>query len=238
MINILLPSMGTSTFFKDAYFPKPLIEIKGTTMLELIIDNYKCLNPSNYVFVFASDDCLKFHLDSSAKILSPSSQVVKLSKQTAGALCSCLMASEYINNNNSLIIANSDQIIDVDYTKVLSHFDKLHDDAGVITFPNIHPRWSYARIVDDEVVEIAEKRPISKNAIAGFYYFKKGTDFVQAAKSAIIKQNHLDGKYYISASLNEMILLGKKIGFYNISKEQYKSFYSPDKIKAYEDSIK
>lgn len=238
MINVLLPSMGTSAFFKDAYFPKPLTEINGKTMIEMVVDNYKNLNPKNYVFVFSDEDCKKFHLDSSVKILSPVSQVIKLSNQTAGALCTCLMAIEHINNDTSLIIANSDQIIDVDYSKVIEHFEKMGADAGVITFPNIHPRWSYARKKGDEVVEVAEKRPLSKDAIAGFYYYKKGSDFIEAAKRALVKQNNLEGKYYISASINEMILMGKKIGFYDIDKEQYKSFYSPAKIKEYEDSLK
>ena len=71
-----------------------------------------------------------------------------------------------------------------------------------------------------------------------FYYFKKGSDFIKAAKNALMKQNNLDGKYYISSSINELILLGKKIGFYDIKKEQYRSFYSPAKIKEYEDSLK
>lgn len=238
MINVLLPAMGTSAFFKDAYFPKPLTEIKGKTMLEMVIDDYKNLNPKNYVFVFSDEDCKKFHLDSSANILSPASQVIKLSNQTAGALCTCLMAVEYINNNTSLIIANSDQVIETDYIKVIEHFNNIGADAGVITFPNIHPRWSYARKVGDEVVEVAEKRPLSKDAIAGFYYFKKGSDFVQTAKNAMMKQSNLDGRYYISSSINEMILLGKKVGYFDIEKEQYRSFYSPAKIKEYEDSLK
>lgn len=238
MINVLLPAMGTSAFFKDAYFPKPLTEIKGKTMLELIIDNYKTLVPKNYIFVFSDDDCKKFHLDFSAKILSPAIQVIRLSHQTAGALCTCLMAVDYINDNTPLIIANSDQIIDVNYLDVINYFDNTNTDAGVISFPNIHPRWSYARIVKEEVIEVAEKKPVSKNAIAGFYYFRKGSDFIQAAKNALIKQNNLDGKYYISASINEMILLGKRVGCYDIEKGQYHSFYSPLKIKEYEESIK
>jgi len=238
MINVLLPAMGTSAFFKDAYFPKPLTEISGKTMVELVIDNYKEIEPKNYIFVFSDDDCKRFHLDSSVKILSPASRVIRLHQQTEGALCTCLMAIEYINDDVPLIIANSDQIIDVDYKKVIEHFDNICADAGVITFPNVHPRWSYAKKCDDEIVEVAEKNPFSKNAIAGFYYFKKGRDFILAAKKALLKQNNLDGKYYISASINELILMGKKIGYYDIQKEQYKSFYSPAKIKEYEENIK
>ena len=142
MINVLLPAMGTSAFFKEAYFPKPLTDINGKTMIELVVDDYRNLTPKNYIFVFLDEDCKKFHLDSSVKILFPASQVIKLSNQTAGALCTCLMAVEYINDDTPLIIANSDQIIDVDYREVIGHFDRLDADAGVITFPNIHPRWS------------------------------------------------------------------------------------------------
>ena len=238
MINVLLPAMGTSAFFKDAYFPKPLTEINGKTMLEMVIDDYSNLEPKNYIFVFSDEDCKKFHIDASAKILTPASQVIKLSHQTAGALCTCIMAVEYVNDDTPLIIANSDQIIEEDYKKVIKHFDEIVADVGVITFPNIHPRWSYARKKGDEVIEVAEKRPISKDAIAGFYYFKKGSDFIEAAKNAMMKQNNLDGRYYISAAINELILLGKKVGYYNIEKEQYRSFYSPAKIKEYEESKK
>ena len=238
MINVLLPAMGKSAFFKDAYFPKPLTEINGKTMLEMVVDDYANLEPKNYIFVFHDDDCKKFHLDASAKILTPASSVIKLHNQTAGALCTCLMAVDLINDDLPLIIANSDQIIDVDYRKVINHFDECGAEAGVITFPSIHPRWSYARIVRDEVVEVAEKRPLSKNAIAGFYYYKHGKDFVEAAKQALLKQNNLDGKYYISATINELILRGKKVSYFEITKEQYKSFYSPMKIKEYEEGTK
>ena len=137
-----------------------------------------------------------------------------------------------------LIIANSDQIITVNYRDVISWFDKANVDAGIITFPSIHPRWSYARKKGDEIVEVAEKRPLSKDAIAGFYYFRKGCDFIMAAKKALIKRNHLDGRYYISSSINELILSGKKVGYFDIEKEQYKSFYSPAKVKEYEESLK
>lgn len=238
MINVLLPAMGTSAFFKDNYFPKPLIEINGKTMLELVVENYSSLEPKNYIFVFSEEDCRKFHLDASAKILTPAGKVVSLRGQTAGALCTCLMAINFINDDTPLLIANSDQVINTDYREVIRHFESIGADAGVITFPSIHPRWSYARKNGDEVVEVAEKRPLSKDAIAGFYYYKKGEDFITAAKKALIKQNQLDGKYYISASINELILMGKRVGYYDITKEQYKSFYSPAKIKEFEEAPK
>ncbi len=238
MINVLLPAMGTSSFFKESFFPKPMYEINGKTMLELVVENYVTIEPKNYIFIFSDEDCLKFHLDSSARIITPSSQVIRLKNQTAGALCTCLMAVNYVNNDEELIIANSDQIIQTDYKQVIDYFHEIDADAGVITFPNIHPRWSYAKKENALVVEVAEKRPLSRDAIAGFYYYKHGKDFVEAAKKAILKRNSLDGKYYISASINELILMGKRVGYFDIEKKQYKSFYSPAKIKEYEECVK
>lgn len=238
MINILLPSMGKSTFFKDSFFPKPLVEINGKTMLEQVIDNYNTLDEKNFIFVFSDRDCMEFHIDASAEMLCQASNIIRLRNQTAGALCTCLMAVEKINNDIPLIIANSDQTIDLNYKNVIEFFEKSRADAGIIAFPNVHPRWSYAKENNGEVTEIAEKRPVSRNAIAGFYYFKEGKYFIEAAKSALLKQNQINGKYYISASINELILEGKKVICYHIGKEQYHSFYSPAKIKEYEEAIK
>ena len=239
MNNILIPSMGKSLFFKDSFFPKPMIEIEGKTMLEQVVENYFRLEDKHFVFVFDKKDCAEFHLDDSARILTGNdTDIVILGAQTAGALCTCLMAIQSINNNEPLIITNCDQTIDVDYNDVLKHFSENDVDAGVITFDSIHPRWSYGRKDGNYIVEVAEKRPISRNAIAGFYYYRKGSDFIKAAQNAIMKKNSTDGRYYISASMNEIILMGKKIGYYDIEKEQYKSFYSPAKIKEYEDSLR
>lgn len=238
MTNILLPSMGTSEFFKDSYFPKPLTEIKGKTMLELMTANYKSIEEKNYIYIFPEQDCAQFHLDASAKLLQPGCTVIKLRNQTKGALCTSLMAIDYINNSDRLVIANADQIIDVDYETVFRYFDSIGADAGVITFPNIHPRFSYARVQGDMVVEVAEKRPLSKRAIAGFYYYKKGSDFIAAAQKALLKRNEVNGNYYLSASINELILTGKRVGHYDIEGEAYHSFYSPTKIKEYEEKLK
>ena len=238
MIRILIPSMGTSAFFKDSFFPKPLYEIGGKTILEMVVEDYNELPDKQFIFVFSKEDCQQFHLDLSAKVLCPDCEVIQLRNQTAGALCTCLMAIESINNDEPLIISNGDQVIDVDYQMVVDAFIAKDADAGIITFPNIHPRCSYAKKQGDWVVEVAEKRPVSKDALTGFFYYRRGSDFVEAAKQALRKQTHLNGKYYLSSAINEMILMGKKIAHFDVSKEQYSSFYSPAKIDEYAEKLK
>ena len=235
MINVLIPAMGKSLFFKDSYFPKPMIEVDNETMLEQVVHNYQNLKDKNFVFVFDSKDCSEFHLDESARILTePNTDILVLENETAGALCTCLMAVKTINNDDPLLIANCDQIIDCNYNDVLQQFDEAEADAGVITFDSIHPRWSYVRVKEGEVVEVAEKRPLSKHAIAGCYYFRHGKDFITAAENVILKGNDYNGQYYISSTLNEIILMGKRVIPYEVDRSQYHSFYSPEKIKNYE----
>lgn len=234
MINILLPAMGSSLFFKDNFFPKLLIEVRGETMLERVVRNYDSIHNRTMIFVFGEKECQEFHLNDSVKILTQNKgNVIQLKNQTAGALCTCLMAVDYINKEDPLIIANSDQIIDIDYQKVLDYFQERKADAGVITFPSIHPRWSYVKQRGKYIIEVAEKRPLSQNAIAGFYYFNRGKDFVRAAQKVLIKDNSLNGVFYISSSLNELILENRRVEEYRIEKEKYHSFYSLEKIEEY-----
>lgn len=236
MINILFPAVSNSIFFENYYFPKLLVEVKGKTMLELATENYRKINDAQILFLLNEHECNKFHLDRSVKsLLNSNGDVIVLNNDTEGALCTCLMAVEKINNDEPLIIANYDQIIDVDYDQIMQYFQYENADAGVITFHSIHPRWSFIREFDGEIIEVAEKKPISDQAIAGFYYFKSGRLFVEAAENAIRKGATVNQAFYLSASINELIIQGKKISHFSIENSQYHSFYSPEKIREYEE---
>ena len=134
-------------------------------------------------------------------------------------------------------IANGDQIIDERLGDIVKQLDKNYD-AGVLSFETVHPRWSYVRLDEKGLItEAAEKRPLSNNAIAGFYYFKKGRDFVRAAMSSIKKDSNVNGIYYIAPTLNELVLEGKRLGVYKIDKTKYHTLYSPQKIQEYEKTV-
>lgn len=238
MINVLIPSGGRSMFYKDSYFPKLMYEIAGKTMLERVVENYQGIEDCHFTFIFDQKDCTEFHLDDSARILTePRTNIIVLGSETAGALCTCLMAIQIVGNDNPLLIANCDQVIDVDFNDIILKFRRQECSAGVVIFESIHPRWSYARITNGEVTEVAEKRPLSKHAIAGLYYFEKGNEFIEAAQRVVYKGNDLNGRFYISSSLNEIILMGRKVGYYEVDRGCYHSFYSPEKIKEYEMSL-
>ncbi|MCT7592489.1 glycosyltransferase family 2 protein [Aliarcobacter butzleri] len=237
MINILIPLAGKNQFFPEAEypFPKPLIEFNGKTMIEHIIDNFSSIQKEKqFIFIVNSEDCKKYHLDNVLNILTNHTcKIIKLENETKGAACSAMMAVEYINNEIPLIISNADQLFDVCLDKVISKFE--NSEAGVITFESIHPRWSYVRLDNEnKVTETAEKKPISKSAIAGFYYFKNGKDFISSSSKMIKKDASVNGLYYVSPVLNEMVLENKTISIFQIENSKYHTFYTPQKIKEYE----
>jgi NDP-sugar pyrophosphorylase family protein len=237
MINILIPLAGKNLFFSEAEypFPKPLIEFNGKTMIEHIIDNFSAIQKEKqFIFIVNSEDCKKYHLDNVLNILTNHTcKIIKLNNETKGAACSAMMAVEYIDNDIPLIISNADQLFDICLDEVISSFSS--SDAGVITFESIHPRWSYVRLdSENKVTETAEKRPISKSAIAGFYYFKNGKNFISSSSKMIKKDASVNELYYISPALNEMVLENKIISIFQIENNKYHTFYTPQKIKEYE----
>ena len=237
MLNIIFPLAGSSEPFKKAgyIYPKPLIELNGTPMIERVLENPKQINEEVRIFfIVKEEDCNKFHLDNTLKLLSENATIIKLKKDTSGALCSLLMAIDVLPKDEELLVLNSDQIISMDFNDPLKYFRSLKSDTGVVTFPSIHPRWSYALVQENNVIPTAEKNPISKNAIAGFYYFKKCETFFKMAFKTIRKNASTDGMFFTSSVINEYILANKKAHIFPLEKEQYISFYSPQMINEYE----
>lgn len=240
MINILIPMAGKSLYFSENEypFPKPLIEIGQRTMIEHVIQNLSSADKDiQFIFVLSSADCRRFHLDSTLNIITDHQcRIVRLDNETKGAACSALMAISNIGNDCPLIIANSDQLFDDSPQDLIARLQEV--DAGVVTFESVHPRWSYVRLDEQGfVVETAEKRPISREAIAGLYYFRRGKDFVEAAMRSIQKDSSVDGNFYIAPTLNELILQGKKIRVAKVDAQRYHTFYTPQKIKEYESQL-
>lgn len=241
MLNVLIPLGVQSMFFESSEypFPKPLVDINGRPMIQHVIENLsKIDDPKRFIFILRDEDCTRYHLDSTIRLLAgPECVILRLGHATKGAACSALLAVEHIGNEDPLLIVNGDQVFDFDLNDYLAQFRNRKSDAGCLTFDSVHPRWSYARLEGDgDIIETAEKHPISHHAIAGFYYFARGADFVAAAQSSIRKNAAVEDVYYIAPVLNELILLNKRLKAIAIPGDRYHTFYSPKKIDEFENA--
>lgn len=213
--------MGNTILGKDNY-PLYLTEITPATILEKQIKMVKSLNPQNLIFCILKNDIENYSTDTIIKCLQPNAKILIIEDTTKGALCTALLACPHINNNEELVIMAIDDLVETGYEQIIKQFRENKADAGVVSFKSVHPRYCFVILNEEQkVIEFVEKRPVSKKALASFYYFQKGTDFVECAKNVIRKDNAIKDKFYISQSMNEMILKQKNIGIYNISNEDF-----------------
>jgi HAD superfamily hydrolase (TIGR01509 family) len=211
-MNVLIPMAGAGSRFAQAgyTFPKPLIEVEGKPMIEVVVDNLNI--EAHYIFIVQKDHYEKYNLKYLLNLIAPNCDIVQIDGITEGAACTTLLAKEFINNNEPLIIANSDQYIEWNSNECVYAFSAENIDGGILTFNAHHPKWSYARIGDDGfVAEVAEKKVISNNATVGIYYWSKGSDYVRYAESMINKNIRVNNEFYVCPVYNEAIADGKKI---------------------------
>jgi len=240
-MNILVPIAGPDEAFREkGYGPtKNLTELDRKPLVQHVYENLATLRDARFLFVVRRDEVARFHLDGILRLLDPTCQVVVAEGLTAGAACTALLAIEHIHNDAPLIIANGDQVLLTDLQAALADFQARDLDGGIITFDSVHPRWSYVRIDDRGfVVEASEKRTISRHATAGFYYFRRGRDFVDAATDMIRKDAHVGGGFYVCPVYNQLVLRQARIGIHPIPVEAYYSLANPQGVQPYETYLK
>jgi len=212
-MNILIPMAGEgSRFSKEGYtFPKPLIEVYGKPMIQRVVENLDF--DANYIFLVRKSHRTKYNIDSLLeRITNGRSTVIEVDGLTEGAACTALLAKKLINNNEPLLIANSDQVIE--YSK--DNFNMMRrmrpTSSLVFTFRSVHPKWSFVRVNSRGVAtEVAEKNPISDIATCGIYYYASGKDYVDCAEKMIKKDIRVNNEFYICPVYNELISRGGQL---------------------------
>lgn len=218
-MNVLIPMAGAGSRFASAgyTFPKPLIEVNGKPMIQVVVENLNI--EAKYTFIVQEEHYEKYNLKYLLNLIAPGCNIVQVNGITEGAACTTLLAKEFINNNEPLLIANSDQFLEWNSNECLYAFNADGVDAGIVTFKNTHPKWSYARVGEDGfVAEVAEKKPISNDATVGVYFWKHGSDYVQCAEQMIAKNIRVNNEFYVCPVFNEAINKGRKIRIKEIQK--------------------
>ena len=218
-MNVLIPMAGAGSRFANAgyTFPKPLIEVNGKPMIQVVVENLNI--EANYTFIVQKDHYEKYSLQYLLNLIAPNCNIVQVDGITEGAACTTLLAKEFIDNDQPLLMANSDQFVEWNSNECLYAFNADGVDGGILTFKSTHPKWSYARIREDGFVsEVAEKKPISDNATVGIYFWKKGSDYVKYAEQMIEKNIRTNNEFYVCPVYNEAIEDGKKIRIKDIKK--------------------
>jgi len=202
-----------SRFTKEGYtFPKPLIDVRGRPMIQTVVENldFDC----EYIFLVRHDHVKKYAglLDTLERITNGRCSHVEVKELTEGAACTALLAQDLINDDEDLLIANSDQFIEYEAENFKTLKNLTDVDSMVFTFNAVHPKWSFVKTNSRGfVTEVAEKRPISNIATCGIYWYRRGSEFVKYAHQMIEKNVRVNGEYYIAPVYNEMLEDGKTL---------------------------
>jgi HAD superfamily hydrolase (TIGR01509 family) len=218
-MKVLIPMAGAGSRFEKAgyTFPKPLIDVAGKPMIQTIVDNLNI--DAEHIFIVQKSHYEKYNLEETLNRISPKCKIVQVHGITEGAACTTLLAKEYIDNDEPLLLANSDQFVEWDSNEFMYSMVADEVDGGILSFKSTHPKWSYAKLSSKGFVEeVAEKKPISNIATVGIYYWKKGSDYVKFAEQMIDKNVRVNNEFYVCPVYNEAIQEGKKIKVFNIEK--------------------
>jgi dTDP-glucose pyrophosphorylase len=240
-INIVVPMAGMGSRFASVGYekPKPFIDVNGRPMIVRVLDNLYYPN-ANYILIGRKE-----HLEKEKDLVDQikreyNATFIGIEKLTEGTACTILYAREIINNNLPLLIANSDQIVDISIVEFIDDFMDRKLDGSILTFKDYerNPKWSFAKLNQNNfVVEVKEKEVISDFATVGIYLFKYGSNFVNSAIDMIIENNRVNNEFYTCPTYNYMIRSGAKVGTYNIEMEMMHGIGTPEDLNIFLDHL-
>lgn len=221
-LNIVIPMAGRGSRFQEAGYtlPKPLIEIHGKAMIEVVVHNLRPRRPHRFIFLCLKEHLERYRIDKKLKKMAPGCRVVTVETITQGAACTVLLAKDFIDNDQPLMLANSDQWVDSSVDDYLQTFDASSRDGLILTMTATNPKWSFVRLDEHrEITEVVEKQAVSNEATVGVYNYRRGKDFVRSAESMIRKNLRVNNEFYVAPAFNEMLREGKRVGYLNIGSD-------------------
>lgn len=218
-LKIIIPMAGEGKSFQKVghVFPKPLIDINGTPMIQRVVENINV--DGNFIFIVQKKHLETYSMHYLLNLIAPGCEIISVDDPGRGAVESVLRAKQLFNDDEPIVIINSDQLIAWNSNEFFYAMAADECDGGIVTFNSTHPKWSFVRIGDDGfVTEVAEKIPISNLATAGVYYFKKGNDFIKYAEQMIDSNIRTLNEFFVCPVYNEYIRDGKKIRIFPVKK--------------------
>lgn len=237
MINIVIPMAGQGSRFTKAGYkkPKPFIDVDGKPMIVRVLENL-AYPDARYILV-----ARKEHIEKEAELVKQiekefNAMFIPIDKLTEGTACTVLYARKYINNDEPLLIANSDQIVDIRIADFIDDCKYRNLDGSILTFIDKYQdsKWSFAKLNENNLVtEVKEKVVISEYATVGIYLYSRGKDFIDTSIDMIIQNDRVNNEFYTCPTYNYAIKESSKIGIYNIEFEQMHGIGTPEDLNNY-----
>ena len=228
LVNVLIPMAGAGSRFHQVGYsvPKPLIKVFEKTMIRTSVDTLKLKGiDCNYIFVARRykeqehNDALKKELLS----IDPEATIVYVNELTEGSACTCLYAKYVMNKDLPLFIFNCDQVFNFSQRTIDTIYNVVNSNlnGAVITWKDTNPKNSFCEVGDNSICfNFTEKQPVSDNALIGFHYWKKTSDFISSAEKMIEQKLKFNNEYYIAPTYNFLDKIVNMIANIPIDKDE------------------
>ena len=214
-MKLVIPMAGEGSRFSKAGYslPKPLIDVRGKPMIQQVIDNLQFSNITEYIFIVRKEHVDAFNIDKVLKTICKGKNVsiVVVDRLLKGSAMSILEARNYINTDEEILVANSDQF--VEFSKENFEIFKnlgfeffgstIKIDSFIFTFRAVSSKWSFVELnAQNRVIRVAEKNPISDIANCGIFWFRDGKQLLKQIDSMVSSNFMVNNEFYLAPSYN------------------------------------
>lgn len=220
-LEIVVPMAGRGSRFSDAGWsdPKPLIPLPdGRRMIELVVDDLRPSREHRFSFVVRAEHRAAYGLDALLQAAAPGCRILEVGATTQGAAETVSLALAGLPESAPLMIANSDQHVDLDIDDYLAATDAPGVDGVIMTMWADHPKWSYASVdARGWVDRVVEKQVISTSATVGVYNFARVGDFLDGYAAMVAADRRTNGEFYVAPVYNELVATGRRFSLVDVA---------------------
>ena len=255
-MNIIVPMAGAGQRFADEGYKIskpaiPTIDRRTGKELPMVVCATKDLpgvdeDGRNVIYIdrtFHKED----GVESIIQEYYPQAAFITVDKLTEGQACTCLLAKDKINNEESLLIAGCDNGMVMDLDK----FNRMATECDVLAFTYRHNQAVLVKpdaygwmIVNNEadckisgvsIKKAISDTPMEDHAIVATFWFKHGSDFVKAAEKMIAENDRVNNEFYVDQVMKHCLDLGLDTRVFEI--DRYIGWGTPKDYEEYQQTI-
>ncbi len=172
-------------------------------------------------------------------------QFITIDRLTEGQACTCMLAKEYVNPEEELLIAGCDNGMDIDRaafeeTKRACDcivFTYRHNEA-VLQNPNAYG-WMLTdeagNITGTSIKKAISDTPMEDPAVVATFWFRKAKVFFDATEKMIRENDRINGEFYVDQTVKHVIDLGYRAKIFDINR--YVGWGTPADYEGYQDTF-
>ncbi len=252
--KILIPMAGAGQRFADAGYRVhkpaiPTIDRYDGTEKPMVVCATKDLpgvaaDGSNVIYVDRT-----FHredgVEDAIRAYYEKAQFITIDRLTEGQACTCMLAKDYLDPEEELLIAGCDNGMDIDRaafeeTKRACDcivFTYRHNEA-VLQNPNAYG-WMLTdeagNITGTSIKKAISDTPMEDPAVVATFWFRKAKVFFDATEKMIRENDRINGEFYVDQTVKHVIDLGYRAKIFDINR--YVGWGTPADYEGYQNTF-